>query len=116
MLSACASRKSTVRYAYKPLDDRKRVSLKKGHSVPIYLSKKLTEDVSIISGEDYEGVEGDVKSGLLTAGEINDFSKWELWQDISTTDLESYISLWKFHPKERYCVQLSGYPRKVGQL
>ncbi len=48
-----------------------------------------------------------IKSGLLTAGETHDFSKWNLWQDITENELNLYISMWDFHPIERYCVQLS---------
>lgn len=67
----------------------------------------------------YDGIfKGDVpklggRSGALTAGEINDFSKWKLWQDISTTSLNSYQTLWNIAPKGRYTVELhtpSGIP------
>ncbi len=49
----------------------------------------------------------EAKSGLLTAGEIHDFSKWKLWNDITENELNSYQSVWKFYPKNRYCVQLT---------
>ncbi len=42
----------------------------------------------------------------LTAGEINDFSKWKLWQDLTTNDLAYFQNTWKFSPKGRYTVQL----------
>jgi hypothetical protein len=53
------------------------------------------------------------KSGVLTAGEINDFSKWELWKDIVKSELSSLVNLWKIAPKGRYVLQLmstSGLP------
>lgn len=53
-----------------------------------------------------------VKSGLLTAGELNDYGKWELWKDISQNQLKSYKSVWKMMPQERYCVQLTNYKDK----
>jgi hypothetical protein len=46
------------------------------------------------------------KPKLLTAGEINDFSKWELWKDISKTELYSSQSYWNIRPENRYCVQV----------
>lgn len=46
------------------------------------------------------------KAGLLTAGEVNDFSKWDYWKDIATPTLNSYKDLWKLFPKKRVSVQL----------
>ncbi len=53
------------------------------------------------------------RSGALTAGEINDFSKWKLWQDIASTDLATYQTAWNIAPKGRYTLMLqseSGIP------
>lgn len=55
------------------------------------------------SGEDLPA------AGQLTAGEVNDFGKWELWEDISKEDLAAHRSVWKFFPEHRYTVQLT-YP------
>lgn len=49
-----------------------------------------------------------VAAGQLTAGELHDFSKWELWQDIAESDLETYQKSWKIYPRHRYAVQLVG--------
>lgn len=54
-----------------------------------------------------------IKAGRLTAGEINDFSKWELWNDISENELSKYKDIWAVYPKERYAVQAvseQGFP------
>ncbi|MFK7978577.1 MAG: carboxypeptidase-like regulatory domain-containing protein [Saprospiraceae bacterium] len=54
-----------------------------------------------------------VKSGTLTAGEINDFTKWDLWEDIAKEDLEEWQQHWQFKPLERYALQLTnenGFP------
>lgn len=45
-------------------------------------------------------------SRLLTAGEINDFSKWKLWKDISQNELSQYQQTWNIRPEIRYCVQV----------
>lgn len=49
---------------------------------------------------------GTATSKLLTAGEINDFSKWKLWQDLSKGELESYQKSWQIAPSGRYTVML----------
>lgn len=46
------------------------------------------------------------EAGLLTAGEIHDFSKWKLWQDIAKKDLKQWQKFWKINPLERHCIQL----------
>ena len=45
--------------------------------------------------------------GLLTAGEVNDFAKWKLWQDITNNELKQYVSIWQIYPHQRYTVQVS---------
>ena len=52
------------------------------------------------------------KAGLLTAGEVNDFSKWNYWKDIAVPILERYKNEWKFFPDKRVSVQLVNRNRK----
>lgn len=55
----------------------------------------------------------EIKAGRLTAGEIHDFSKWELWNDISENELSSYKDIWAIYPNERYTIQAvteQGFP------
>jgi len=47
-----------------------------------------------------------VASGLLTAGEIHDFSKWDMWNDITEDDFIIYEQEWTMSPLNRYCVQI----------
>lgn len=52
-------------------------------------------------------------SKQLTAGEINDFSKWKMWQDLSKGELANYQKTWQIAPSGRYTVMLqseSGIP------
>jgi hypothetical protein len=44
-------------------------------------------------------------AGQLTAGEINDFSKWDLWQDVRDEDLAAFQGVWHFYPRHRFVVQ-----------
>lgn len=43
-------------------------------------------------------------AGKLTAGEINDFKKWKMWEDYSEPQLAAYRSVWDMSPGERYSV------------
>ena len=50
---------------------------------------------------------GDIESGTLTAGEVNDFAKWHLWGDILKKDFQQYNKIWGFYPLHRYITQLT---------
>lgn len=55
----------------------------------------------------------EVSSGILTAGEVNDFSKWTLWQDESSQQLNRQQKYWDFAPQGRYTLMLKnqeGFP------
>jgi len=47
-----------------------------------------------------------VAPGLLTAGEVHDFSKWKLWRDISDIDLSVFKKEWNLFPINRYTIQV----------
>ncbi len=47
-----------------------------------------------------------VDHGRLTAGEVNDFSKWTQWEDLSTTVLSAMRNQWSIAPKGRYTLDL----------
>ncbi len=46
------------------------------------------------------------KARQLTAGEVNDFSKWDLWTDLSQEDLFEHAERWNMLPEKRYAVQV----------
>ena len=48
-----------------------------------------------------------VGSGKLTAGEINDFSKWDLWNDLTAEELGQYQQIWAIAPLHRYMVEVT---------
>lgn len=62
----------------------------------------------IVDGVRVYGDDGSstAKAGHLTSGEINDFSKWELWTDITTLELQQYESVWNIYAKNRYTVMV----------
>ncbi|MDG1334332.1 MAG: VWA domain-containing protein [Crocinitomicaceae bacterium] len=87
----------------------------KKSKAPVYYSEGYS---SSSTASDYDGggslgSEMDSRSGALTAGEINDYSKWKMWQDISASELKSFADGWKIAPKGRYTLELrsqSGLP------
>ncbi|MBN2894258.1 MAG: carboxypeptidase-like regulatory domain-containing protein [Bacteroidales bacterium] len=63
-------------------------------------------------GDDGVGYDAQIRSGQLTAGEVNDFGKWEMWQDIAKDQLSQYQAMWDFYPENRYCVLLTDEENK----
>ncbi len=92
--------------------DRSRVKRETTRDAPVRSDLDISYDSEIVFAEDSE-VSGEskneAKSGMLTAGELNDYGKWELWQDISDNQLKTYKSTWQMKPQQRYCVQLTNY-------
>lgn len=59
-----------------------------------------------ITLDNLEMTKEDFSSGQLTAGELSDFDKYELWQHIAKEDFELYSRLWEINPSNRYSVQV----------
>ncbi|PWH86268.1 T9SS type A sorting domain-containing protein [Brumimicrobium oceani] len=62
---------------------------------------------------DFKNATQEFRQGALTAGEINDFSKWEMWNDLAANELQGYQKKWDLFFSERYTVQVkneAGYP------
>jgi hypothetical protein len=57
------------------------------------------------------------RPGQLTAGEINDFGKWILWNDKSQQEITDYRKVWNMYPLKRYSVILQNTDRipMIGQ-
>jgi len=49
---------------------------------------------------------GSGAAGKLTASELNDFSKWDLWQDIRKKELKKFQGMWDIYPVQRYSMQV----------
>lgn len=64
--------------------------------------KKLFMIDSVVTGRDSVIY----RSGLLTAGEVNDFNKWKMWEDFQANEFKTYSDHWGLHPTQRYSVQL----------
>ncbi len=84
------------------------VRVENGSNLPQSAIQQTPLNISQNSSETKSGptYNNTIQPGLLTAGEINDFSKWELWKDISGDELEKYKELWGIKPENRFCVQV----------
>jgi hypothetical protein len=51
--------------------------------------------------------QANIKAGQLTAGELNDFSKWKMWKDLSAGELDTFKMIWNVHPVNRFTVQIA---------
>lgn len=63
------------------------------------------------SSKSYAGA-ANISAGKLTAGEVNDFAKWQLWKSYQQSAV-SYQKIWRIEPLQRYTVQVknqAGYP------
>ena len=61
----------------------------------------------------YPSAANDVSAGKLTAGEVNDFAKWQLWPSIIDKTHKQFLNEWRLEARERYTVQVvnkRGYP------
>ena len=45
-------------------------------------------------------------AGQLTAGEVNDFAKWNLWVELRSGELRQHVEEWGINTRERYTVQV----------
>ena len=73
----------------------------------------VAEEAHILPYRPEPSVPNTVSAGKLTAGEVNDFAKWNLWPSILDNSHKRYISDWGLVPRQRYTVQVvnkNGYP------
>lgn len=54
----------------------------------------------------------EIQAGSLTAGEVNDFRKWDMWADIAKDELSQHVGTWGIEPTKRYTVQLTSLDNK----
>ncbi|MFC0345349.1 VWA domain-containing protein [Epilithonimonas hispanica] len=71
--------------------------------------RKLNKEWEIRQKELKEEKKSLPEAGKLTAGEVNDFSKWDYWQDFAVPILDQYKKTWKFFPDKRVSVQLTNF-------
>ena len=50
---------------------------------------------------------GVARSRLLTAGEVNDFTKWKMWEEYTETEFKSMSRFWGMSTTQRFSVQLT---------
>jgi hypothetical protein len=47
------------------------------------------------------------KSKVITAGEVNDFNKWKMWEDYNENEFKTYSEFWGMRSTNRYSIQLT---------
>jgi hypothetical protein len=70
------------------------------------MPKDLVSGMSEMGKKYAEFKSSSKKSGPLTAGEVNDFSKWSLWNGYAKNEFASTVNAWNLFPRGRYTVQL----------
>ncbi|WP_407934747.1 VWA domain-containing protein [Chryseobacterium sp. CCNWLW53] len=76
------------------------------------LASGIKSSKSKIKGKKVKDTEEFPEAGKLTAGEVNDFSKWNYWQDMTVPVLSEYKNQWKIFPDKRVSVQLVNRNKK----
>lgn len=69
------------------------------------------EEPIVVTG--YGSSSNSARAGLLTAGEVNDFAKWTLWDSIVLGSHAKFVPKWGLHLTQRFTVQVTnqkGYP------
>lgn len=73
-----------------------------------YLSPGIDDGRTYFSDTNIAPREGQLaKSRIITAGEVNDFHKWKMWEDYSENDFNNSRTLWGMHTSNRYSLQLT---------
>ncbi len=77
-------------------------------STAIYGSRS-PESVTVRHGSCTKGITNveSISSGQLTAGEVNDFSKWDYWEDIHDLNLMAFKIKWSLFAKERFSMMIT---------
>ncbi len=53
------------------------------------------------------------KSRILTAGEVNDFNKWKMWEDYTESEFKGMGNFWGMRADKRFTVQLTDKNHKA---
>ena len=72
----------------------------------------MPEAVDEMSPRPMSGHNAPASAGLLTAGEVNDFARWQAWERYLQST-EAFQQTWGFVPRQRYTIQVmnqAGYP------
>ena len=83
----------------------------------VYADVMMVEEAAVAEDAVMPMVAGasnsNVSAGKLTAGEVNDFTKWYFWPTVLDSTHKKFVNTWKMTPRHRYTVQVTnrnGYP------
>lgn len=74
-------------------------------------SSLTSSSKKILFADSLKKVEKSFATRLLTAGEVNDFTKWRLWNDYTENEFKNFADNWTFYTKKRFSVQLQNKNR-----
>ena len=89
------------------LEEHRDIAEKSMTSDDYDLEKELLESAEVSEPMMTSASEKRPLAGTLTAGEINDLAKYDLWKHIDANQLSSYKSIWKSKDLERIAVLLT---------
>jgi hypothetical protein len=105
--SALAGRVSGIAItSSKSKSSRRDASLGTTESYKDEAASSIKKHLATVEKDKIKEPESDVNAGILTAGEINDFSKWVLWNDKSQEELRQHKKEWSICPSMRYSVMV----------
>jgi hypothetical protein len=82
-----------------PIKIRGASSFKSGEAIVLGSKKVGLTDTTIFS-------KAAPYANILTAGEVNDFYKWKMWEDFTESEFKQWSEIWKINPRKRITVQL----------
>jgi len=77
----------------------------RGVATPVSADEIYKEKATLSTFTDKETI-GSKGTRLLTAGEVNDFKKWTMWEDYNEADFKIHSEKWTLFATRRYSVQL----------
>ncbi len=88
-------------YMKMPMNSGGRVSLSGAYSPSIVSGHKIYSSDTTSSTTEMTRT-----SQLLSAGEVNDFKKWKMWEDYNEGVFKSLSTKWGFYPTHRYSISI----------
>jgi hypothetical protein len=80
-------------------------------SIATVTTKSMAKELHSLKETDKKTPIEKISAGLLTATEVNDFNKWQLWDDLAENEFKSFTELWKMKPAKRYALVVQNEER-----
>lgn len=77
------------------------MSISGKHETSVPETSSSSDGGGAATGSSYSG-----SAGVLTAGELNDYHKWDLWSDLADGEFAGFSENWKMQPETRHTIQI----------